>query len=395
MVMETEGNGPLEDWRNGGFGLYVHWPFCQSKCPYCDFNSHVTDRIEADRWQSAYLAEIERLGAQTPNRVLGTIYFGGGTPSLMTPETVATIIAKVRSTWPMENDPEISLEANPGSVEAGKFRAFHEAGVNRVSMGMQAMNDRDLQRLGRLHTVAEAKRAYEVARAIFDRVNFDLIYARQDQSLSDWRTELTEALSLAVDHLSLYQLTVEEGTAFWQRRAAGGLSGLPDEDLAADMYNLTQDLCDHAGFPGYEISNHARPGSESRHNLVYWRGGDYAGIGPGAHGRLTLGGERFATECLRVPMAWLEAVETAGTGETARAGLASEEQALEYLLMSIRLTEGMEIDRFEKRAGKSLSEAAVAELEQLGLVHVTADRIGATAKGRPLLNAIILKLASA
>jgi len=258
----------MDDWRAGGFGLYIHWPFCQSKCPYCDFNSHVAASIDQRRWRDAYLREIARVGAETRGRVLQTVFFGGGTPSLMEPEIVAEVLGAVRATWPMVNDPEITLEANPGSVEAGRFRGFRDAGVNRISMGVQALNDADLRRLGRLHSVAEARQAFDIARNCFDRVSFDLIYARQDQTLEQWRAELTEALSMAVDHLSMYQLTIEDGTAFGDRFARGGLKGLPDEDVQADMYAVTQEVCAAHGMPAYEVSNHARPGAESRHNLV-------------------------------------------------------------------------------------------------------------------------------
>ena len=242
----------MEDWRSGGFGLYLHWPFCQSKCPYCDFNSHVSAQIDQKRWQAAYLSEIDRIGADTKGRILHTVFFGGGTPSLMDPELVAAILTRVRATWPMSNDAEITLEANPSSVEAGRFRAYRDAGVNRISMGIQALNDADLKALGRLHSVAEAKRSFAIARGCFDRVSFDLIYARQNQTLADWRAELGRALSMAVDHLSLYQLTIEDGTAFGARYAAGGLKGLPEDELSADLYALTQDLCDAAGMPAYD-----------------------------------------------------------------------------------------------------------------------------------------------
>jgi putative oxygen-independent coproporphyrinogen III oxidase len=237
----------MEDWRNGGFGLYLHWPFCASKCPYCDFNSHVSAEIDQNRWMRAYLSEIERVGAETKDRVLNTVFFGGGTPSLMDPELVQAILDKIRATWPQANDVEVTLEANPSSIEAGRFRAYGEAGVNRISMGMQALNDADLKRLGRLHSLAEGRAAFDIARSTFDRVSFDLIYARQNQTLADWRSELTEALSMAVDHFSLYQLTIEDGTAFGARHAAGGLKGLPEDDDAADMYLLTQELCEAAG----------------------------------------------------------------------------------------------------------------------------------------------------
>ena len=384
----------MEDWQSGGFGLYLHWPFCQSKCPYCDFNSHVVVSIDQNRWKQAYLAEIERAGRETRGRILDTVFFGGGTPSLMEPDLVAAIIDKIRATWPMGNDPEITLEANPGSVEAGRFRGFRDAGITRISMGMQAMNDADLRRLGRLHSAAEARAAFEVARRCFDRISFDLIYARQDQSLDHWRAELTEALALAADHLSLYQLTIEDGTAFGDRFARGGLRGLPDDDLSADMYALTQDLCDAAGMPAYEVSNHARPGSESRHNLIYWRGGDYVGIGPGAHGRLTLGGTRWATEAPKAPGAWLKMVESDTAAELARNAIRGRDHAEEYLLMSIRLTEGLETARFTDLAGSPLNQGKLDHLTGLGLLIQHDGRVRVTASGRIVLNAIIRDLAT-
>jgi oxygen-independent coproporphyrinogen-3 oxidase len=383
----------MDDWRHGGFGLYLHWPFCQSKCPYCDFNSHVATSIDQSRWKQAYLAEIDRLGAETPGRILNSVFFGGGTPSLMEPDLVAAIIERIRATWPMSNDPEITLEANPGSIEAGRFRGFRDGGVNRISMGMQAMNDADLRRLGRLHTAAEARQAFDIARSCFDRVSFDLIYARQDQTLADWKAELRQAIDLAVDHLSLYQLTIEEGTAFGDRRARGGLLGLPDDDLSADMYALTQEVCDAAGMPAYEVSNHARPGSESRHNLIYWRGGDYVGIGPGAHGRMTLDGTRWATEAPKAPGAWLALVEAGKAGERPRTALSTMDRAEEYLLMSLRLVEGMEISRYETMADRPLDRVRLADLDALGLARAVGDRVQVTAAGRMVLNAIIRDLA--
>lgn len=381
-----------EDWQAGGFGLYVHWPFCASKCPYCDFNSHVTARIEQAAWLDAYRLEIARISAETPGRVLRSIFFGGGTPSLMEPEVVAGVIAAARAGWGFSNDIEITLEANPGSVERGRFAAYAEAGVNRLSMGVQALNDHDLRRLGRLHSVAEARAAFDVARACFSRVSFDLIYARQDQSRAAWAAELREALTMAVDHLSLYQLSIEEGTAFGARAAAGGLHGLPSDDLAADMYLETQDILGASGMPAYEISNHAREGAESRHNLVYWRQGDWAGVGPGAHGRLTLGGQRWATEAHRAPGAWLATVQE-GSGELPHNLISADEQATEYLLMSMRLTEGMEIGRFERLAGRGLDPARLATLFELGMIEAGEGRLRTTAAGRPLLNAILRELA--
>jgi putative oxygen-independent coproporphyrinogen III oxidase len=384
----------VEDWRHGGFGLYLHWPFCQSKCPYCDFNSHVAALIDQTRWQRTYLTEIDRVGALTGGRVLNSVFFGGGTPSLMDPELVAAILDRVRQTWTLANDVEITLEANPGSVEAGRFRAYGQAGVNRLSMGLQALNDADLKRLGRLHTVVEAQAAFEVARAHFDRISFDLIYARQHQSLKDWKAELRVALGMAADHLSLYQLTVEEGTAFGDRFAKGGLKGLPDEDLAADFYEATQEICSGAGLAAYEVSNHARPGAESRHNLIYWRGGDYAGIGPGAHGRLTLGGMRRATEAARAPGDWLTRVEATGSGESATEELSAADRAAEYLIMGMRLTEGVSIRRYEALSAVRFNSNIIKELEDSRLLMIRDDHLAATDKGRLVLNHVIRRLSS-
>ena len=383
-----------EDWRAGGFGLYVHWPFCATKCPYCDFNSHVVAHVDQRRWADALSSEIARLAAETQGRHLGSIFFGGGTPSLMLPETVDAVIRAAQAGWGFANDIEISLEANPTSVEKGRFRGFADAGVNRLSMGIQALNDADLHRLGRMHSVAEARIAFDVARSVFDRVSFDLIYARQGQGRAAWRAELREALSMAVDHLSLYQLTIEPGTAFGARAAAGKLRDLPNDDLSADMYFDTQDLCDASGMSCYEISNHARPGAQSRHNLVYWRQGDWAAVGPGAHGRLTLPHGRMATEAHRMPGAWLHAVESAGTGEMPRDAVPSQEQATEYLLMSLRLTEGLDEARYAAILGQPLDEPTVKSLTDIGMIARAAGRIRATAQGRPVLNAILRELAA-
>jgi oxygen-independent coproporphyrinogen-3 oxidase len=382
----------MEDWRNGGFGLYLHWPFCASKCPYCDFNSHVAASIDQDRWKRAYLSEIARIGAETSGRVLNTVFFGGGTPSLMDPDVVAVVIEAIRATWPTANDLEVTLEANPGSVEAGRFRAYAAAGVNRLSMGVQALDDGDLKRLGRLHTAAEARAAFAIARAAFPRVSFDMIYARQDQTVEAWVGELRAALAMAVDHLSLYQLTIEDGTAFGARHAAGGLRGLPDDDVAADMYLITHDILSEAGMPAYEVSNHAGEGAESRHNLIYWRYGDYAGIGPGAHGRLTLDGQRWATDTPKTPAAWLSQVETAGHGERPRERLSAGDQAAEYLLMALRLSEGLDMDRLARLAGTPLRPATVERLQDLGMLRCDGVRIKATTSGRAVLNAVIREL---
>lgn len=384
-----------EDWKAGGFGLYIHWPFCESKCPYCDFNSHVATTIDQHKWQSAYVKEIARLGAETKGRVLQTVFFGGGTPSLMSPDTVHGVLDAVRATWPMVNDPEITLEANPSSIEAGRFRGFREAGINRISMGMQAMNDADLRKLGRRHSAKEAIIAFDIARNCFDRVSFDLIYARQDQTLADWKQELKVALGLSIDHISLYQLTIEEGTAFSDRLRKGGLKGLPEEDLAADMYDLTQEICDAAGMPAYEVSNHAKPGRESRHNLIYWRGGDYLGIGPGAHGRMTLGGLRHSTEAPKSPGLWMNMALSDKPPELVREPLSPLEHGLEYLLMSLRLSEGLDLERYRRITKARLDPICINDLCDDGMLRLVDDRLITTAKGRILLNAVIRKLANA
>ena len=382
----------MNDWQNGGFGLYIHWPFCQAKCPYCDFNSHVSAHVDQAAWGQAYLSEIDRLAAETGPRVLNTIFFGGGTPSLMEPDLVAAIIERAHTRWPAANDLEVTLEANPTSVEAGRFRAYAQGGVNRVSMGIQALNDTDLKRLGRMHSAAEARATFDIARRSFDRISFDLIYARQYQTLTDWRAELTEALSMAVDHLSLYQLTIEPGTAFGARAAKGGLHGLPDDDISADMYLATQDICAKYGLPAYEVSNHARPDAQSRHNLIYWRYGDYAGIGPGAHGRLTLNGTRWATQTPLMPNTWLKQVETEGHGESPREAIPTEEQALEHIMMGLRLAEGLNVDRFAHLNGRPLPQDKIDTLIEQGLVHLSENRLTATAQGRAVLNGVLREL---
>ncbi len=380
-----------DDWRNGGFGLYVHWPYCEAKCPYCDFNSHVARNIDQKQWLDAYLGELHRSATETPDRVLDTIFFGGGTPSLMDPDTVAAVIDTARALWRPSNDMEITLEANPGSVEAGRLAAYRDAGVNRISMGVQALNDDDLRRLGRIHTVAEARAAYDIARNCFDRVSFDLIYARQHQTLNAWRAELSDALSMAVDHLSLYQLTIEDGTAFGDRYALGKLRGLPEDDSAADMYLATQDICDAHGLPAYEVSNHARPGAESRHNLIYWRYGDYVGIGPGAHGRVTLNGQKHATETYLNPDRWLKAA-TQGNGEKERTTLSPTDQAKEYLMMGMRVAEGLDVDRYSRLSGLPLPSDVLDHLTDIGMIRHQNGRLGATADGRAVLNAVIREL---
>ncbi|NQY61066.1 radical SAM family heme chaperone HemW [Cognatishimia sp.] len=381
-----------EDWQNGGFGLYIHWPFCQAKCPYCNFNSHVSAQIDQARWCKALLAELDRVGAETQGRVLNSIFFGGGTPSLMDPDLVAALIERAAQLWPQANDMEITLEANPTSVEAGRFAAYRAGGVNRVSMGIQALNDEDLRRLGRLHSVAEARAAFDVARTHFDRVSFDLIYARQDQTLEAWEAELREALSMAIDHLSLYQLTIETGTAFGDRYAKGKLRGLPHDDLAADMYQRTGEICTEAGLEGYEVSNYAKLGSESRHNLIYWRYGDYAGIGPGAHGRLTLGGQRHATEQWRNPNKWLEAAE-AGAAEGQRRSISLADQSDEMMMMGLRLASGVDLDRWGALSQRNLNEERISHMEEIGMLRREgSSRLFATQNGRMVLNTLLAEI---
>ncbi len=380
-----------EDWQNGGFGIYVHWPFCQAKCPYCDFNSHVSREIDQSQWLRAYLREIDRYAEQVPGRALTSVFFGGGTPSLMNPDVVHGILDRIRSHWAISNDIEITLEANPGSVEAGRFAGYAQAGVNRISMGIQALNNRDLQRLGRIHSVEEARAAFDIARAQFDRVSFDLIYARQDQTLADWQAELREALSMAIDHLSLYQLTIEQGTAFGDRYNRGKLRGLPEDDLAAQMYEVTQDICGEAGMLAYEVSNHARPGAESRHNSVYWRYGDYIGIGPGAHGRLTINGQRYGTEAFSNPTKWLTLADT-GTTERERERISLEDQGSEFLLMGLRLSEGISLRRYETLTGHVLSPERLCYLQDIGMIAINGDTVSTTPDGRMVLNSILREL---
>ncbi|MEM8742614.1 MAG: radical SAM family heme chaperone HemW [Pseudomonadota bacterium] len=389
---------PVWDWRPGGFGLYIHWPFCRAKCPYCDFNSHVRGKIDQARWRAALLQELAHAAAETPGRWLDSIFFGGGTPSLMDSDTVAELIATACRFWHPVADIEITLEANPTSVEAARFRAFAEAGVTRVSVGIQALRDDDLHRLGRQHSAAEARRAYDIARNCFARVSFDLIYARQGQTLAAWRQELAEALSMGADHLSLYQLTIEPGTAFAARLSAGGLRGLPTPDLGADLFEATQEMCGAASMPAYEVSNHARPDQESRHNLVYWRQGDWVGIGPGAHGRVTRDSARHATETHHDPETWLHGVARDGHAQVHHAAVTAEDQRDEAVLMGLRLTEGLDLTRLRALAAArpdgdhGLNGSALAELRDAGMIWQTDTRLGTTASGRLVLDHIAAAL---
>lgn len=381
-----------EDRLRLGFGIYIHWPFCQAKCPYCDFNSHVSDTIDETRWRAAYLSELARVHSETSENIVTSVFFGGGTPSLMSAELVSSVIAEIRRLWRTSNDLEISLEANPTSSEAEKFQLFSQAGVNRLSMGIQALNDADLVKLGRLHTVDEAQTAFETARDAFERVSFDLIYARQDQTVSGWENELRRATDMAVDHLSLYQLTIEPGTAFGARFDAGKLAGLPSDDRGADMYEVTQDVTEAAGLFAYETSNHSGTDSQSRHNLIYWRGGDYAGIGPGAHGRLSLGDDRYATSTTLAPTVWLRSVETTGTGEIERIIITPEDQLIEYAMMSLRLSEGMDLDLMATFPRYDQILARIEKLQETGYLKSNAGRVVVQPEYRILLNAVLREL---
>ena len=373
------------------FGLYVHWPFCQAKCPYCDFNSHVTANVDQQRWADALCSELRRYRRETGPRTLRSIFFGGGTPSLMQPETVGHVLDIASKLWGFASDIEISLEANPTSVEGTRFDGYRAAGVNRVSIGVQSLNDRDLKRLGRLHSVEEALGAIEQARHTFDRVSFDLIYARQDQSVADWTDELTRAIDLGPDHISLYQLTLEPGTAFFDRWTRGKLSGMPGEDLGADLWYVTQDICASAGLPAYEISNHARPGAKSLHNLIYWRSHDWIGVGPGAHGRFTSESARVATEAISAPGAWLKAVETNSNVETERTTISDAEHGDDILMMGLRLTEGVDLTRLSKNRRDELLNN-INGLSSSGVVALKGNILSATASGRPILNEILRQL---
>ncbi len=377
------------------FAVYVHWPFCLSKCPYCDFNSHVRHGgVDEARFVRAFEAEIAAIAERVPSRTVSTIFFGGGTPSLMQPTSVQAILDCTAKHWTIASDVEVTLEANPTSVEATRFRGYRAAGVNRVSLGVQALDDATLKELGRLHTAQEALDAVKVARTNFERYSFDLIYARPRQTLANWAVELNRAIAEAAEHLSLYQLTVEPDTPFAGLRAAGKLK-VPDEDLARDLYDLTQVICADQGLPAYEISNHARPGAECRHNLIYWRGHDYAGIGPGAHGRLTIDGQRYATETEKRPEVWLTRVEANGTGLIVDQPLTSGEVADEFLLMGLRLAEGIEPARYTALTGRTLDPKRVSFLREGGAVEATDDgRLRVTQSGFPVLDAVVADLAA-
>ena len=381
--------------QDAGFGVYVHWPFCLSKCPYCDFNSHVrAGGIDEVRFAEAFRRELAHAGDMSPGRNVTSIFLGGGTPSLMQPETVGAILEAIATTWTVSRGVEVTLEANPTSVEAERFRGYRAAGVNRVSLGVQALDDSDLRRLGRTHSVEEALAAIDVATRHFARVSFDLIYARPDQSAAAWRSELQRAISRAAEHLSLYQLTIEPDTWFEKLHAAGRLV-LPDADAARILYDVTQEVCDRAGMPAYEISNHARPGGESRHNLVYWRYGEYAGVGPGAHGRILTAKGRTATATERSPEAWLARVERYGHGLVEQTTLTREEAGDEFLLMGLRLREGIEPGRYRVISGRTLDHERIADLMGHGLIaHRVGARLAVTPAGFPVLDAVVADLAA-
>jgi len=378
------------------FGIYVHWPFCEAKCPYCDFNSYARRTVGEERYLAACLRELEYYAALTPGREVASVFLGGGTPSLMRAETVGAILDRVAGLWPVTRDAEITLEANPSSVEAGRFAGYRAAGVNRVSIGVQSLEDDALRFLGRLHSREAAVAAVRVAARHFERYSFDMIYARPGQTPAAWERELGEALAMAGGHLSLYQLTIEPGTAFFELERRGKLF-VPGGEAARSLYLLTQEMCGRAGLPAYEISNHAAPGHASRHNLIYWRYGDYAGIGPGAHGRLSIAGEgKTAFSAIRDPRQWVEAVETAGCGAETREALSRHDQAVEMLLMGLRLEEGLAMPALRRRTGHDIRVEAITDLVAGGLIEWRADGgiIRPTLEGRLLLDRLVEAIAS-
>jgi oxygen-independent coproporphyrinogen-3 oxidase len=376
------------------FGIYVHWPFCAAKCPYCDFNSHVRSQVEEAAWANGIAHELNHVASlQGDHRPpVETIFFGGGTPSLMSGRSAGAVLDAIARLWPVADNVEITLESNPASADAERFRDYRAAGINRLSLGVQALNDADLKALGRLHDVAEAKAALALAMTTFDRVSLDLIYARPAQTVAQWRGELRQALAFGTEHLSLYQLTIEPATPFATLARTGALK-ISDDDTAAALYETTQKLTEAAGLPAYEISNHARSGAECRHNLLYWRYGDYAGVGPGAHGRLQLGERRFATSSERLPERWQQQVVSRGHGFVEEVEIPSEDAAREHLLMALRLSEGLDLAAYESRWGIALDRARIGSLARDGFVSLVQGRLSATAKGRMVLNSVIAELA--
>jgi putative oxygen-independent coproporphyrinogen III oxidase len=381
--------------QDNAFGVYVHWPFCLSKCPYCDFNSHVRHApVDEARYVRAFAAEIAATAQRVPNRTVSSIFFGGGTPSLMQPQSIAGILDAIARHWSVDPQVEVTLEANPTSVEATRFAGYRRAGVNRVSLGVQALDDASLKSLGRLHTAQEALDAVAIARNTFGRFSFDLIYARPQQTPQDWAAELRRALAEGAEHQSLYQLTIEADTPFAALYAAGKIA-TPDEDTARALFDVTREVCEAHGLPPYEVSNHARQGAECRHNLVYWRGHEYAGIGPGAHGRLDIGSRRYATATEKRPEAWLMRVEADGNGLITDEALTAEERADEFLLMGLRLAEGIDPARYEAIAGRALDSGRIAVLASEGVVDITPmGRLRVTREGFPVLDAVVADLAA-
>lgn len=374
------------------FGIYIHWPFCKAKCPYCDFNSHVSDSIDHEQWAQTYLKEIEHVAGMTQGREVTSVFFGGGTPSLMQPQTVERILEHINKAWNIGKDVEITLEANPTSIEAQKFSDFKAAGVNRVSVGIQSLRDNDLKFLGREHSASEALEALMIANDNFDRVSFDLIYARPEQTIEAWKEELSEAVNYAKGHLSLYQLTIEQGTPFYTQHARGEFR-IPEQDQAGEFYEVTQEILDNAGLPAYEISNHAAAGQESAHNMTYWRYGDYAGIGPGAHGRLTVKGQKFATRTHRAPDIWLEKVGKEGHGYHPFEEINPDNRFTEMMMMGLRIKDGVALAKIEKETGKKwqelLSEEKIQKLSDEGLLKLTNTNICATKAGMQRLNGLL------
>ena len=375
------------------FGIYVHWPFCKAKCPYCDFNSHVRHQpVDALSFARALGAELAWFAGRTKGRKVTSIFFGGGTPSLMPPQAVGHVLDTIAGLWSVSPDVETTLEANPTSIEAENFRGYRAAGVNRVSVGVQALNDQDLKALGRQHSADEALAAFRLAAKVFPRVSFDMIYARPGQTVEQWRGELSRALAEQQGHMSLYQLTIEPGTAYFDLHERGSLV-TPTDDRAADLYDLTQELTEKAGLPAYEVSNHAAPGQESRHNLLYWRYGEYAGVGPGAHSRLADGGNRLALIAEKHPETWRELVTSQGHGIVSETTVLPPDQASEYLLMGLRIGEGIDLDRYAALAGREIDSSKIAGMKSMGLIKRVGPRLMATADGRKLLNAVIAELA--
>lgn len=393
--LDTANESNNADDGTPGFGIYVHWPFCAAKCPYCDFNSHVRHTApDQSDYAAGFEREIAHMASMQPGQTVSSIFFGGGTPSLMEPKTVERILNAIHTAWPVARGIEITLEANPTSVEANRFKAYRAAGINRVSLGVQSLDDDQLKFLGRQHSADEAVHAIELARAIFPRLSFDLIYARPDQMLDQWQKELEAAIALSADHLSLYQLTIEQGTAFFDLHQRDKIK-IPDSEQAAQLYELTQDVTAAHNLPAYEISNHANPGCESRHNLTYWRFGNWAGIGPGAHGRLTMNDGRHATSTERHPETWLKRVHEKGHGLIEDDLLSAEDVADEMLLMGLRLREGLDLTRFELETSAPLDPLRIDALVGHGMVERMDDnRLRATPEGWLVLDAVIADLAA-